>query len=265
MKLLSLLSSLAFASSAAASPLEISKRQSTAWRYSCDTRAAPADFKAFDLGGCTAQLSFTKDRYVAIQWAFEATYADGSRAEHKPFRDFNNFGVSDTFYPYLGNNFLTRLPGSSAFTAVHEFTNVCKSGQAPVSWRFYTTSANSACSPADYRYTTGQIRTVGGVSRPAKVSGVTLRRANTAGDFQVGWSAVAGAAAYSVIVQYPTGTDEVGDAYTNVRGARVQGTSTMVATTTRRQDVQRKCIVHAVNAQGVWSFTNDVQPIAASW
>jgi hypothetical protein len=208
-------------------PLDIDKRQtqSATWQYTCESRAAPSTFKAFNLPSCTAQLSFTKDRYVGIQWAFEATYSDGSRISHAPFRDTMNFGVSDTFYPYLGNNFVTAFPGQSAFTAVHEFADVCKSGQPPVSWRFYTTSANSACSAAGYRYTTGQIAAVGGGARPAKVSGVSIRRANDAGDFQVNWSPVSSAVAYSVIVQYPTGSDEVGGAYTNVRGARVQVSS----------------------------------------
>ncbi|KAF9691217.1 hypothetical protein EKO04_010551 [Ascochyta lentis] len=264
MKLSTFASSIGLTTIAAASPVELSKRQSTAWTYTCSEGAAPADFKAFDLSGCAAQLSLTKDRYVGVGWAFEATYADGSRAEQKPFTT-NNFGVSDPLYPSLGNNFITKFPGNSAFTAVHEFANVCKGAQAPVSWRFYTTSANSACSAADYRYTSGQIPTVGGVSRPGKVGGVALKRANEAGDFQVTWSAVSGAAAYSVIVEYPTGEDEVGNPYTNVRGARVQGTTATVPTTARSQDVQRKAIVHAVNSQGVWSLTNDVQPVAAGW
>ncbi|KAG9195034.1 hypothetical protein G6011_00154 [Alternaria panax] len=250
------------ASITTASPLALSPRQqcSTTWSYPYAGRASPSNYKAFDLGSCTAQLAFSKDQYVGVQWAFEATYADGSRHELKPFRDFNTFGVSDTFYPYLGNNFLTRYPGSSAFTAVHEFSSVCKNGQAPVSWRFYTTSGT-----ANGCYTTGQIRAVGGVSRPAKVTGVSLRRSNDAGEFTVSWSAVTRAVAYSVIVEYPTGTDDVGNPYKNVRGARVQGTSTSVATTTTRQDVQRKAIVHAVDAQGVWSFTSDVKPVVASW
>jgi hypothetical protein len=261
-----------------ASPLDLEPRQkcSTAWSYPYTGRASPGGYKAFNLASCTAQLSFNKDQYVGVQWAFEATYADGSRAELKPFRDFNSFGVSDTFYPYLGNNFLTRYPGNSAFTAVHEFSSVCKNGQAPVSWRFYTTSGT-----ANGCYTTEQIRAVGDVSRPAEVTDVSLRRSNDAGDFQVSWSPVSRAVAYSVIVQYPTGTDEVGNPYTNVRGARVQvdfvdtfqralltpmqGTSTSVATTTRRQDVQRKANVHAVDSQGVWSFTSDVQAVVASW
>ncbi|KAF2818599.1 hypothetical protein CC86DRAFT_472674 [Ophiobolus disseminans] len=235
---------LAFATAAVASPLQLEKRQcSTTWRYQDAKRAPPGNYKAFDLGGCTSQLSFNKDQYISVQWAFEATYADGSRAEHKPFRDFDTFGVSDTFYPYLGNNFITRYPGNSAFTAVHEFTNVCSGGQAPVSWRFYTTWPEC--------FTSGQIPPVSGATRPAKVSGVSLRRANDAGDFQVSWSAVPTAAAYSAIVEYPTGTDE--------------GTSTSVATTTRRQDVARKVIVHAVNSQGLWSFTNDVPPVVAGW
>lgn len=255
----------AMASVAVASPVDITKRQSTTWQYSCDTRAAPSNFKAFNLDNCSAQLSLTKDRYIGVQWAFEATYADGSRVQHTPFRDNSNFGVSDTFYPYQGNNFLTAFPGNSAFTAIHEFLDVCKGGQAPVSWRFYTTSANSACSSSSYRYTTGQIPTTSG-SRPAKVSGVSLRRVNDAGDFQVTWSAVPAAVAYSVIMEYPTGTDEIGRPYTNVRGARVQGATTRtIATTTRRQDVAREAIVHAVNSQGVWSFTSDVRPVTANW
>jgi hypothetical protein len=216
MKFLSVTTLLTLATAVAASPLDLAKCQcSTTWRYQYGGSADPGNFKAFNLGDCTAQLSFNKDQYIGVRWAFEATYADGSRVVRTPFAS-DNFGASDTFYPYPGNNFLTRFPGSSAYTAVFEFVNVCKSGQAPISWRFYTTSPASNC------YTTGQIRAIGGVSRPAKVSGVSLRRANDAGDFQVSWSPVQGAAAYSVIVQYPTGTDDIGRPYTNVRGARVQ-------------------------------------------
>jgi hypothetical protein len=212
----------AVAATSIAFPLQLTKRQSTTWQYTCESGASPNNFKAFNLDGCTAQLNFNKDRYIGVQWAFEATYADGSRVTHTPLRGTKNFGVSDTFYPFPGNNFVTAFPGQSAFTAVHEFANVCKVGQAPVSWRFYTTSANSACSASGYRYTTGQIRTTNGVARPAKVANVSIRRVNDAGDFQVNWSPVSTAAAYSVIVQYPTGSDEIGRAYTNVRGARVQ-------------------------------------------
>jgi hypothetical protein len=207
---------LTMANTAVTLPHELVKRQcSTTWSYQYEELAAPGNYKAFDLGGCAAQLSFNKDQYISVQWLFESTYADGSRLEHKPFRNFNSFGVSDPFYPYLGNNFVTRYPGNSAFTAVHEFTNVCSNGQAPVSWRFYT--AGSSC------YTTDQITVVGGVARPPKVSGVSLRRANDAGDFQVSWTAAEfGVAAYSVIVEYPTGRDEIGNPYLNVRGARVK-------------------------------------------
>jgi hypothetical protein len=213
------------ASIVTASPLDLVKRQSISWQYTCESRAAPSNFKAFNLPGCTAQLSLTKDRYIGVQWAFEATYADGSHAVHAPFRGVANFGVSDAFYSFPGNNFNTAFPGTSAFTAVHEFANVCQGSQTPVSWRFYTTSANSACSSSSYRYTTEQISAVNGVTRPAKVPNVAIQRANDAGDFTVTWSPVANAAAYSVIVQYPTGTDEIGRPYTNVRGARVQVSS----------------------------------------
>lgn len=214
---------LAFAATALAAPSSLEARQSesTTWTYNCGTRRAPDNFKAFDLGGCNAQLSFNKDRYVAVQWNFDAIYADGSRVEHKPFRDFDNYGVSDTFYPYLGNNFITRLPGQSAFTAVHEFTNVCRDGRTPVAWVFRTSSANSACSASSYKFTTGQIRVVSG-TRPPKVTGTAIRRLNQSGDFEVTWNAVSQAAAYSVIVEYPTGTDEVGNPYRNVRGERIQ-------------------------------------------
>lgn len=217
-----LTSSLVYASIIPSEDTSLSKRQSTQWQYSCasDTpKAAPSNFKAFDLGGCNVQLSFNKDRYVGVQWAFKGVYPDGSSIEHKPFRDFNNFGVSDTFYPFLGNNFITKFPGASPFTAIHEFRSVCKGGIAPKSWVFYTTS-DGACSPKGYRYTTGEIKTVGDVRRPSKVT-PSLRRINDAGDFEVSWSPVADASAYSVIVEYPTGTDEVGNPYRNVRGERI--------------------------------------------
>lgn len=207
--------------SATASPLSPRQSPSTTWTY-CNGLAVPSNFQAFITDACKAQLTVTKDRYIGIQWAFEARYADGSTAVHTPLRDFANFGVSDTFYPFLGNNFNTRLPGASAFTAVHEFENVCKGGADPVSWRFYTTSANTACSSANYRFTSNQIAVKSGVTRPAKAIGVQMRRTSTTGDFEITWQPVAGASAYSVIVQYPTGTDDVGDPYLNVRGARAQ-------------------------------------------
>ncbi|CAN9227224.1 unnamed protein product [Alternaria alternata] len=199
MKLTLVTLSAVVASTTTASPLVLEPRQqcSTSWSYPYTGRAPPGNYKAFNLASCTVQLSFNKDQYVGVQWAFEATYADGSRAELKPFRDFNSFGVSDTFYPYLGNNFLTRYLGNSAFTAVHEFSSVCKNGQAPISWRFYTTSGT-----ANGCYTTGQIQAVGGVSRPAKVTGVSLRRNNDAGDFEVAWSPVSRAVADPADVDY---------------------------------------------------------------
>lgn len=227
MKLISTTTLLALTATATGSALPISPRQtpSSDWQYNCkgsETLAKPADFKAFDLGGCTAQLTFTKDRYTGYQWNFDAIYADGSRVERKPFQDNNNFGVSSTYFPNLGNNFVTRQPDKSAFTAVHEFTDVCKDGSAPVAWVFYTTSTNSCGAPAGYRYTSPRVDVVGGVSRPAKVAGTALRRTNAAGDFTVSWAAATGAAAYSVIVEYPTGTDEAGNPYRNYRGARIQ-------------------------------------------
>jgi len=205
-----------------ATPLIPEKRQQdyTEWQYSCDNYAAPGNFKAFNLPGCVAQLSFNKDWYIGIRWAFEATYADGIREQHVPFRDTSNFGVSDNFYPGGGNNYATRNPGSTEFTAVHEFTNICRGGSPPVSWRFFTTT--SACQPAAYRFTSGLITPISVARRPARVSGVSMTRKNEAGDFVVSWSTVSGAAAYSVIVQYPTGTDEAGRPYLGQRGARVQ-------------------------------------------
>lgn len=142
---------------------------------------------------------------------------------HAPLRDLAAFGVSDPFYPYMGNNFLEQWPGaSSAFTAVHEFEGVCVGGEEPVEWRFYTTSANAACSAKDYRFSSGWVAVQGEVVRPERVEGMQMRRVGEGGEFQVQWRPVEGARAYSVIVQYPTGTDEVGDPYLNVRGVRVQ-------------------------------------------
>ena len=63
------------------------------------------------------------------------------------------------------------------------------------------------------------------ITRPAKPASYSLHRINDGGDFHVSWSAVSTAAAYSIIVQYPTGSDEVGNAYTNPRGARLQAVS----------------------------------------
>ncbi|KAK0103957.1 hypothetical protein ONS96_005063 [Cadophora gregata f. sp. sojae] len=210
---------LSLATSAFSSSLPLQPRQSTTWQYTCQPNyAAPSNFKAFNLGGCAAQLTFTKDRYVGV----------------------------------------------------HEFTNVCKNGAAPVSWIFYTSSANSACSSDSYRYTGGRIPVFSNgavVTRPAKPASYSLRRINVAGDFEVNWSAVSTAAAYSIIVQYPTGTDEVGNPYTNQRGARVQAPNltTIIPTGTRRQDQPRSLIVHAVDSRAVWSFTNDAKIVRANW
>ena len=213
MKISILTLSVALGATAVASPLDLDKRQcSKTFRYQYDGYASPGNYKAFNLGDCSAQLSLTKDQYISVIWAFEATYADGSVMQHKPFRNFDSFGTSDTLYPYMGNNFVTRYPGNSSFTAVHEFTDVCK-GNAPVSWRFFTTSPSC--------FTSDQIPVVKGVSRPGLVSGVSMRRTSNEGDFTVTWTAVPGAVAYSVIVEYPTGRDEIGRPYLNVRGARV--------------------------------------------
>ncbi|XMA07803.1 hypothetical protein WAI453_000594 [Rhynchosporium graminicola] len=250
--------------------LPLQTRQSTTWQYTCDpTYAVPSNFKAFNLGGCAAQLAFTKDRYIGVQWNFDAVYADGSRVKHEPYRE-KSFGVSDTFYPLPGNNFNERFPGASAFTAVHEFANVCKAGAAPVSWIFYTSSAISACSSVSYRFTSGSIPVFSNgavVTRPAKPASYSLSRVNDAGDFLVTWSAVSVAAAYSVIVEYPTGTDEIGRPYTNVRGARVQaGTlDTTIPTGSRRTDQQRSLVVHTVDSRGLWSFANDAKIVRGSW
>jgi hypothetical protein len=168
-------------------------------------------------GNCSTQLSFDKDQYIGVRWAFEATYPDGRTKIHTPFRDFDTFGVSDPLYPYLGNNFVTQYPGSSAFTAIHEFKETCVDGEWPDSWRFYTTSPRCFTSP--------QIPTRPGLRRPAQVSGVQFRRINDAGDFEASWTAGERAVAYSVIVEYPVGRDEIGRPYLNVRGARVQVTT----------------------------------------
>ncbi|KAI9048474.1 hypothetical protein LZ554_007309 [Drepanopeziza brunnea f. sp. 'monogermtubi'] len=270
MKLLLLISIFvgSMASTLASSILPLRTRQSTQWEYFCyPDLAPPSDFKAFNLGNCSAQLAMKKDRYISVMWKFDAVYADGRRVTRTPFRDFKTFGVSDPLYPSSGNNFVTRFPGSSsAFTAVHEFTNVCRGGQAPVAWIFHTIWKTCSAST----FTSGRIpvsNSGAAVARPAQVTDVSLRRVNDAGDFEASWSPVAGAAAYSVIVEYPTGTDEAGNPYLDVRGARVQkgSTNATVPTTTRRRDVARNVIVHAVDDRGLWSLTNNVRAVGGSW
>ena len=190
----------------------------------CKDFAPPSDFKAFDFGDCTAQLTLTKDRYLGVVWKFEATYPDGSRVEHKPIRDNDNFGVSDPLYRDSGTNFLTQYPNNSAFTAVHEFSSVCEFGQAPVSWRFHLISTGELrCVLDSDTFSSGQIRVAKGrgITRPRQVENVNLRRNTDSGDFRVNWARVTDAVAYSVIVQYPSGRDEIGRPYTSVRGARV--------------------------------------------
>lgn len=93
---------------------------------------------------------------------------------------------------------------------------------------FYTRAAG-ACQQGDFTYTSPRVPVHSNgaiVTRPAKASNVAISRLNTAGDFRISWAAFPNAAAYSVIVEYPTRTDEAGNAYTNVRGARIQAVST---------------------------------------
>ncbi|KAL2071201.1 hypothetical protein VTL71DRAFT_12436 [Oculimacula yallundae] len=269
-----LLSSLSLITTSTSSALPLEARQSTTWQYTCKPDyAAPSDFKAFNVGGCAAQLSFTKDRYIGVQWNFDAVYADGSRVKHDPLRSSENFGVGDALYPFKGNNFIEKFPGKSAFTSVHEFTNVCKSGatgDAPVSWVFYTTTANSACSAANFKFTTASIPVYNNgavVTRPAKPASYSSKRVNDAGDFKVTWSEVPDAAAYSVIVEYPTNTDDVGRAVKNVRGARVLkgALDTTVPTGTLRQGDPRSVIVHTVDSKGLWSLTTDAKIVGGMW
>lgn len=45
---------------------------------------------------------------IAMEFQFEAVYADGARQKFVPYRNFDNFAVSDIFYSIdLGNNWLT--------------------------------------------------------------------------------------------------------------------------------------------------------------
>ncbi|PBP18438.1 hypothetical protein BUE80_DR010719 [Diplocarpon rosae] len=164
-------------------------RQSTSWEYTCAKLAPPADFTAFNLYNCEAQLSFTKD---------------------------------------------------------HEFTDVCKDNQAPLSWEFYTTT--KPCS-RNY-YTSGPVpvsRSGDPVTRPAQVDGVLLYPSGSQGDFTAYWKHVADAAYYSVIVQYPTQSAENEDTvFMQLGGARIPHTDlnnlTVVKTGTFGKETPRAVI-----------------------
>ncbi|KAF7198587.1 hypothetical protein HII31_00326 [Pseudocercospora fuligena] len=241
---------------AGAAPVEdaptsiLSKRQSTTWQDSCGN-PAPSNYRAFNLPNCQAQLTFSRGKNVAVQW--------------KPFRNFDNIAVSDPFYTLgYGNNYITNRTQSQAFTSVHEFTNVCRNGAAPVAWVFYTTSANSACTSRDYRYTTGRINAVSG-SRPAKTT-FRGRQLNAAGDIEVIWNAVNGAQSYNVFVQIPTSSYEDNSGYfTTDRGARVSSGTTRATfpgvVRFRNPEEPRKVYVNVQGTNGVWSDTTTTQPI----
>jgi hypothetical protein len=79
---------------------------SNTWTYPYTGRLPPSSFHAFTLPSCTAQLTFTKDHWVGVQWAFEATYADGGRVVYEPLRELGGFGVSDVWTPL---QFLDRM------------------------------------------------------------------------------------------------------------------------------------------------------------
>ncbi|KAK2627652.1 hypothetical protein QTJ16_002298 [Diplocarpon rosae] len=244
-------------------------RQSTSWEYTCAKLAPPADFTAFNLYNCEAQLSFTKDQYESVSWAFDAIYPDGSRLTHNPITDPTNFGVSDPTDPNKGTNYWTRYPESTRFTAVHEFTDVCKGNQAPLSWEFYTTT--KPCSRS--YFTSGRVpvgRSGDPVTRPAQVDGVLLYPSGSQGDFTAYWEHVADAAYYSVIVQYPTQSAENADTvFMQLGGARIPHTDannlTVVETGTFSKETPRAVIVHALDHAGVWSYTGDVTAVQGFW
>ncbi|KAI5366419.1 hypothetical protein Slin15195_G079390 [Septoria linicola] len=232
----------------------------------CNPRQpAPSNYRAFNIGNCQAQLTFSRGKNVAVQWEFDAVYADGARVNHKPFRNFVNIAVSDPFYTIgYGNNYLTNRTQSQAFTSVHEFSNVCRNGAVPTAWIFYTTSANSACTSRDYRFTTGRISTVTG-SRPAKTT-FTARQINSAAEVEVSWSSVANAQSYNIFVQIPTRPYEDRSGYfVTDRGARFSSSTTRAVfpgvSGSRNAEEPRKVYVNVQGSNGVWSDTTSTTPI----
>jgi hypothetical protein len=109
---------------------------------------------------------------------------------------------------------------SSNFTSVHELTNVCRNGAGPVGW-FFLASDSGCGRPANYVFTSPQIGITNGVTRPGQTipSG---RRINDAGDYEITWTAVPNAAAYTVLFEVPTSVDDVGNPYTRLIGSRQQ-------------------------------------------
>lgn len=175
---------------------------------------------------------------------------------------------ADTFYTQgLGTQYLTKRPGSTAYTAVHEFSATLRNGQAPVAWVFRTTSANSACHDASYRFNSGRISVTRNVARPVQVTGLAARRTSDAGDWFVSFNALSGATSYNVLAKGFFSGDEVGNPYTNFRGERLGSgtTSTTVNLGSRYRDYKREFTVTARNAEGVWSFTPTGPLISVAW
>ena len=218
---------------------------------------APSNYRAFNLGNCQAQLTFSRGKNVGVQWEFDAIYPDGSRVNHKPFRNFSNIAVSDTFYTLgYGNNYLTNRTQSQAFTSVHELSNVCRNGVVPSAWIFYTTT-EGACNPKGYRYTTGRINAVTG-SRPAKTN-FSARQINSAGEVEVTWNAVSNAQSYNVFIQIPTSEYEGGNGYfTTDRGARV-AVSSQLSQCVLQSNSRQSSITRAI-LPGITRFRNPEEP-----
>jgi hypothetical protein len=112
----------------------------------------------------------------------------------------------------------------SDYISVHEFTNVCRNGAAPVSWQFYIVkpSGIQCANNGQNWFKSRQIAVTRGVSRPAQARITAARRTNDAGDYELSWAAVSGAASYSVILQTYTGGAGETSYYTTIRGRRVQ-------------------------------------------
>ncbi|CEH16189.1 hypothetical protein CBOM_06055 [Ceraceosorus bombacis] len=230
----------------------------------------PADFTARVFDDCSAQLSMLRDRRAVVyNWAFDALYADGSRVRQTPVRDFGKLSISDPDYTTTGGQNYRQDRTRGDYISVHDFTNVCRNGQAPVQFQFYVVQTLTATCAGNGRnwFKSRPINVVRGGSKAGQAPITSARRINSNGDYEVRWNAVTGAASYNIIYQtYTSGAGET-PYYTTIRGQRVNAgqTSVVVATGTREAGRPRFFVVNVLSQAGVWNYAPALSNFEGRW
>lgn len=172
---------------------------------------------------------------------------------------------------------------------MHEVSSVCRNGVAPIAWYYLAKASDTFCGrPPNYVWTSPQVSIQTG-TRPGNTVPAG-RRINNDGQFEITWQPVANAAAYTVLFEVPTGSDEVGNPYKRVIGNRVpvsmiarpaisvqcllmvmndQASSTRSVQrgiiSQRWEGRSRRVAVNVVNSQGVWNLAKDSPVVDARW